>query len=50
VIDMNKLDLLERTAFDKRMVGRKSRGDQALWYIIYPDDSFRSKWDLIITL
>jgi hypothetical protein len=47
---MNKLDRLEKTAFDKRMVGRKSRGDLALWYIIYPDDSIRGKWDLLITL
>jgi hypothetical protein len=49
-IDIDALDMLEKTDFDKRLIGRKSRGDEAHWYIIYPDDKFRGKWDFIITM
>ena len=42
--------MLDKIAIDKRMIGRKRRGAEALWYIVYPDDKFRNKWDLLITL
>ena len=45
-----ELDMFEKTDFDKRMIGRKSRGEEARWYIIYPDDKFRGRWDIIITM
>jgi hypothetical protein len=46
----SKLDMLEKTDLDKRMMGRKSKGEDAHWYIIYPDDKFRARWDIIITM
>ena len=49
-MSVDDLDMLDKTDFDKRMMGRKSRGDEALWYIIYPDDKFRTRWDIIITM
>jgi hypothetical protein len=49
-LSVEDLDILDKTDFDKRMMGRKSRGAEALWYIIYPDDSFRARWDIVITM
>ena len=49
-LDLEGLDVLDKTDFDKRMIGRKSRGDEARWYIIYPDDKFRNRWDFVITM
>jgi hypothetical protein len=49
-LSVEDLDILDKTDFDKRMMGRKSRGEEARWYIIYPDDKFRARWDIIITM
>ncbi len=49
-LDLENQDMFEKTDFDKRMIGRKSRGEEARWYIIYPDDKFRARWDIIITM
>ena len=49
-IDMENLDMFERTDLNTRLTGRKSKGEEALWYIIYPDDKFRGRWDFFITM
>ena len=35
---------------DKRKLGRIYRGIHSKSWIMYPDDRFRSNWDLVITL
>ncbi len=47
---MEGLDILDKIDINKKMLGRKSRGEKARWYIIYPDDKLRKWWDLLITL
>ena len=37
------------TELDSKMIGRKSKGAKAKWWLLYPDDKTRVIWDLLIT-
>ncbi len=43
-------DYFEMMEIDKKKLGRISRGINSKSWIIYPDDRFRPKWDLVITV
>ena len=43
-------DFFEMMEIDQRKLGRISRGIHSKAWIIYPDDRFRPKWDLVITV
>lgn len=44
------MDILDRTQFNEKMIGRRSKGASAKPWIVYPDDLFRSRWDLLVLL
>lgn len=43
-------DLYKMLEIDNKLIGRKYRGKYAKVCMIYPDDSFRSIWDMICTV
>ncbi len=43
-------DMYTMMEIDTKKLGRVSRGINQKSWLLYPDDSFRSKWDLVITL
>jgi hypothetical protein len=42
-------DLMSMGEVDGRLLGRLSRGKRARKWIVYPDDNFRTNWDLLST-
>ena len=49
-IENADLDILDRTQFNEKMMGRRTKGALAKSCIIYPDDKFRSRWDFIVSM
>lgn len=43
-------DMYTMMEIDTKKLGRVSRGINQKSWLLYPDDAFRSKWDLVITL
>jgi hypothetical protein len=46
----DKKEFLETVFINNVMIGRRSRGNKAKKYVLYPDDKFRTRWEFLMSM